>query len=282
VTLEIPSGEIFGFLGPNGSGKTTMIRMLCGLLAPSAGSAEVLGFRVPRDAERLRREIGYMTQSFSLYEELSCDENLRFVARVYGVRRSARRRRIDELVEGYALGPIRGQRAGTLSGGQRQRLALAAATLHDPRLLFLDEPTSAVDPESRRSFWESLFELADAGPTILVSTHYMDEAERCHGLAFLGRGKVAATGAPQDLQAGIGMVVLQVRADDLRGAKHALAADARVFSVAQLGTRLHVLMQPGQEGSRDAVRDLLAGAAVDATVEVVDASLEDVFVAVTR
>lgn len=196
VDLTVPRANVYGFLGPNGSGKSTTIRMLCGLLTPSAGDIEVLGLRVPEQAEALRLRIGYMTQKFSLFEDLTVRENLEFLAAVYGLDRAATRSRVDELIERYHFGDRQKQLAGTMSGGQKQRLALAAAVIHRPELLFLDEPTSAVDPESRRDFWEKLFELADAGTTLLVSTHYMDEAERCHRIAILDRGVLVADGAP--------------------------------------------------------------------------------------
>ncbi|HYQ73363.1 MAG TPA: ABC transporter ATP-binding protein, partial [Gammaproteobacteria bacterium] len=176
IDLAIPRNVIYGFLGPNGSGKSTTIRMLCGLLTPSAGEAEVLGLTVPGEAEALKQKIGYMTQRFSLYGDLSIRENLDFVSRIYCLPRAQRASRISELLETYHLTGRAQQYAGTLSGGEKQRLALAAATLHRPELLFLDEPTSAVDPQTRRDFWETLFALVDAGTTILVSTHYMDEA----------------------------------------------------------------------------------------------------------
>jgi ABC-2 type transport system ATP-binding protein len=175
IDLAIPRARIYGFLGPNGSGKTTTIRMLCGLLRPSAGEARVLGCQIPRDANALRRKIGYMTQRFSLYDELTVRENLEFMGEVYTLPAARRRQRVDALLTDFHLDRP-DQRAGTMSGGQRQRLALAAALIHEPELLFLDEPTSAVDPQNRRDFWESLFQLVDRGTTILVSTHYMDEA----------------------------------------------------------------------------------------------------------
>lgn len=196
LDLAVDRAEVFGFLGPNGCGKSTTIRMLCGLLLPSAGEIEVLGYRIPEDAEALKRRIGYMTQKFSLYEDLSVMENLDFLATVQGLDRRAARQRIEELLERYWLADRRKQLAGTLSGGQKQRLALAGAVLHKPDLLLLDEPTSAVDPQSRREFWDSLFELAEAGTTLLVSTHYMDEAERCTRLGILDAGRLVADGSP--------------------------------------------------------------------------------------
>jgi ABC-2 type transport system ATP-binding protein len=281
VDLSIPPARIYGFLGPNGSGKTTTIRMLCGLLTPSAGEADVLGHRVPRDAELLRREIGYMTQRFSLYEDLTVRENLDFVAEIYSLPRARRRGRVDELLGVYGLDDRPGQMAGTLSGGQRQRLALAAAVIHQPRLLFLDEPTSAVDPQSRRDFWESLFQLVDGGTTILVSSHYMDEAERCHGLAILDEGRLVAEGAPRDLMREIDATVIEVETDALRAARAVLDGMPAVLSVAQLGTRLHALLDPDFRDAEARVRSAFAEAGVTAGVEETPASLEDVFVAAT-
>lgn len=199
VDLDIPRAAIYGFLGPNGSGKTTMIRMLCGLLKPSAGEALVLGLRVPRDAERLRRKIGYMTQRFSLYDDLTVWENLDFIGQIYTLPRARRKERVREGLASYRLEDRARQLVRTLSGGEKQRLALAAATLHEPELLFLDEPTSAVDPESRRNFWDSLFRLVDRGTTILVTTHYMDEATQCDRLAFLSRGHLIGIGTPEEI-----------------------------------------------------------------------------------
>ena len=280
VDLEIPRGKIFGFLGPNGSGKTTTIRMLCGLLTPSAGEASVLGYDVPKRAEELRKHIGYMTQRFSLYGDLSVRENLAFMGEVYAVAQP--KTRIAELLEEFDLGALTEQLAGTLSGGQRQRLALAAATIHRPEMLFLDEPTSAVDPQTRRDFWESLFALAEAGTTILVSTHYMDEAERCHALAILDRGKLAVQGAPRDLMRSIEAKVVEVESADLRGARAVLGGDARVLSVAQLGTRLHALVDPSVETPAAALTRAFEAAGVRAEANETTASLEDVFVASTR
>jgi ABC-2 type transport system ATP-binding protein len=281
VDLSIPRARIFGFLGPNGSGKSTTIRMLCGLLAPSGGTVDVLGLRMPQDAEKLRSKLGYMTQRFSLWDDLTVAENLEFMAQVFGLSRDERRRRMRDRSDEYDLGPIFGQRAGTLSGGQRQRLALAAATLHEPELLLLDEPTSAVDPQSRRDFWESLFVLVNRGITILVSTHYMDEAERCHRLAILAEGQLVAEGVPQDLMDEIPASVVEVDAADTVAARRALATDAAVRSVAQLGVRLHVLLDPEVAAPAERVAAHLRDAGVDAQVDAVGASLEDVFVAAT-
>lgn len=281
VNLDVPYAQIYGFLGPNGSGKSTTLRMMCGLLRPTEGSVEVLGIDVLRAAEELRRKIGYMTQKFSLWEDLTTRENLEFIADIYNVPRNERRRRIDERLEEYHLADRAKQRAGTMSGGQKQRLALAAATLHEPQLLLLDEPTSAVDPQSRRDFWESLFRLVHKGTTILVSTHYMDEAERCHRLAILDQGRLAAEGTPKQLMADIDAAVIEIEATDVEGAHHALARVSVVRSVAQLGSRLHALLGKQTNDPAGVVRAALADAGVEATVELTPANLEDVFVAAT-
>lgn len=282
VSLTVPRARIYGFLGPNGSGKSTTIRMLCGLLRPSEGEAEVLGCQVPREAESLRQKIGYMTQHFSLYEDLSIRENLAFVAEIHSFGSRRRRERIDALLEQLALRDRQDQLAGTLSGGLKQRLALAAATLHEPELLFLDEPTSGVDPQSRRDFWERLFQLAEAGTTVLVSTHYMDEAERCHGLAILDRGRLVASGSPAQLIAAVDAAVLEVEAADAHRAHAVLMALPHTESVAHLGARLRVMLNPGAADPIADVRKALDRAGVAAEVRPVDANLEDVFVASTR
>jgi len=282
VDLAVPRARIYGFLGPNGSGKTTTIRMLCGLLTPSAGEADVLGCRVPRDAERLRRKIGYMTQRFSLYEDLTVRENLEFMGEIYSLPRARRRARVQALLAEYRLADRQRERAAYLSGGQKQRLGLAAATLHEPELLFLDEPTSAVDPQSRREFWESLFALVDGGTTILVSTHLMDEAERCHRLAIFDRGAVVADGTPAALMDGIDAAVLEIETDDPRAVRGALDGVDAVLSVAQLGMRLHALVDRALERPAERVDAALRAAGVPARVRRTAASLEDVFVAATR
>jgi ABC-2 type transport system ATP-binding protein len=251
------------------------------MLLPSDGHAEVFGLSVVKDAEAIRRRLGYMPQKFSLWEDLTTDENLRFIADLYGLGGDVDAR-IAAQRGTYNLEKLRAQRAGTMSGGQKQRLALAAATLHAPELLLLDEPTSAVDPQSRRDFWERLFELADGGATILVSTHYMDEAERCHGLAILDRGQLVAEGSPRQLMDSIGATVIEIEADDVRGARHALDGQDFVKSVAQLGNRLHALLSKERAEPEESIRALLAKQHVEGKVERVRASLEDVFVAATQ
>ncbi|MCH9696332.1 MAG: ABC transporter ATP-binding protein [Gammaproteobacteria bacterium] len=281
LDLNVPKGEIYGFLGPNGSGKSTTIRMLCGLLTPTTGSADVLGTTIPGDAKNLKPRIGYMTQKFSLFGDLTVQENLKFIAEIYSYRRSDRSRRIDELLQRYDLVEQRKQFAGTMSGGQKQRLALACAVLHHPDLLLLDEPTSAVDPQSRRDFWANLFRLAESGTTIMVSTHYMDEAERCHRLAILDRGVKVADGTPQELQANTGMNVIEVVAKNPYAAQAALDEVAEIVSVTQLGVRLRVLIPDRHADPVDRVSAALDSRGVSASANIASPSLEDVFVAVT-
>jgi ABC-2 type transport system ATP-binding protein len=204
LSLAVEDGEVFGLLGPNGSGKTTTIRMLCGLMTPTAGSATVVGFDVATQSEQLRRNIGYMSQRYGLYDDLTVIENLRFYAGVYGLRGRERDDRLTALMADLGLTARARQMAGTLSGGWKQRLALACATAHRPQMLFLDEPTSGVDPASRRTFWELIYGLAALGTTILVTTHYMDEAERCARLAFLSRGRLIALGTADQVTAQFG------------------------------------------------------------------------------
>ncbi|MFT5711147.1 MAG: ABC-2 type transport system ATP-binding protein [Halioglobus sp.] len=279
VDLRIPRGQIYGFLGPNGSGKTTIIRMLCGLLTPTSGSASILGLSVPEQAEALRHKIGYMTQTFSLYDDLTVEENMRFIAKIYGMRRSAAKDRISNLLQHYSLTEMRQRRAGAMSGGQRQRLALATATIHHPSMLFLDEPTSAVDPENRRDFWEKLFDLSDQGTTILVSTHYMDEAERCHQLAILDLGELKTQGTPQDLMNNLTGRVLEVEGEGLRQAKEDILQLAPIQSVAQQGLKLRVLFAVGTQEPAIFLQKQLRGKSLRVTAA--RPSLEDVFVAAT-
>lgn len=281
VDLSVPRANVYEFLGPNGSGKSTTIRMLCGLLTPSEGEIEVLGLRIPEQAEALRRRIGYMTQRFSLFEDLTVRENLEFLAAVQDLPRAKAAQRIDTLLEQYRFQDRQKQLAGTMSGGQKQRLALAGAVIHEPELLFLDEPTSAVDPESRRDFWEKLFDLADAGTTLLVSTHYMDEAERCHRLAILDRGVLVADGSPSELTAALDGRTLEVHAAQPRQAQRALAGMPGVLSVAQIGNTLRVLLD-ADEDAQARLEQGLRAAGQSAEVARSDPNLEDVFVSATR
>jgi ABC-2 type transport system ATP-binding protein len=281
LDLDVPRASIYGFLGPNGSGKSTTIRMLCGLLMPSEGGATVLGMKVPERSHELKPRIGYMTQKFSLFGDMTVTENLEFIAEIYSVSAARRSARIDEVLEHYDLVDQRRQFAGTMSGGQKQRLALACAVLHKPELLLLDEPTSAVDPQSRRDFWANLFRLADTGTTILVSTHYMDEAERCHRLAILDHGVKVADGAPHELQQSTGMSVIEVLADNPYHAQTAISTLPVVASVTQLGIRLRVLIPESVSGALDLVDRVLEEHGIEADTRLSGATLEDVFVAVT-
>ncbi|MFN7087725.1 MAG: ABC transporter ATP-binding protein [Burkholderiales bacterium] len=238
VTMRVERGHICGFLGPNGSGKTTTIRMLCGLLTPDAGSGTCLGLDIIRDATEIKHRVGYMTQRFSLYEDLSIRENLDFVARVYGMR--DRRRVVDATLERAGLAQRSRQLAGELSGGWKQRLALAACLLHEPQLLLLDEPTAGVDPKARREFWDQIHELAAAGITVLVSTHYMDEAERCHELAYIVYGKLLATGTAQQVIAHSRLATWAVTGPDLIALSLELKSRPGVEMVVPFGNTLHV------------------------------------------
>ncbi|WP_203142840.1 ABC transporter ATP-binding protein [Marinobacter mangrovi] len=280
LDLQIPRSRVYGFLGPNGCGKSTTIRMLCGLLLPSEGDIRVLDLDIPRQAETLKRRIGYMTQSFSLYRDLSVTENLQFVAHLFGLDRTRTRQRLEQLIQTYRLDALTTQLAGTLSGGQKQRLALAAAVLNEPELLFLDEPTSAVDPQSRRDFWAELFKLTEAGTTLLVSTHYMDEAERCHQLAILQEGRLMREGSPDQLKADLGALPLLVETARPHAAELALANLPGVLSSAQIGASLRVLVD--SENTREPVADRLHSEGIKARVARTDPNLEDVFVAATR
>ena len=237
-TIQVPRGQICGFLGPNGSGKTTTIRMLCGLLTPDGGSGTCLGHDIVKEAWAIKRRVGYMTQRFSLYEDLSIRENLDFVARLYAMDR--RRERVAEALARLGLAGRRDQLAGTLSGGWKQRLALAAAVLHEPDLLLLDEPTAGVDPKARREFWDEIHALAAGGMTVLVSTHYMDEAERCHRIAYIAYGRLLTVGTIAEVIAGSGLVTWQAEGRDLNGLAGELRGRPGVEMVAPFGATLHV------------------------------------------
>ncbi|EKO3816339.1 ABC transporter ATP-binding protein [Vibrio harveyi] len=280
ITLNVPKGSIYGFLGPNGCGKSTTIRVLTGLLSPSEGNVDVLGLEIPRQSELLRLKIGYMTQKFSLYDDLSVQENLEFIGQIFGMDTKALKARIEEQLATYGLDQLRKQRVGGMSGGQKQRLSLAAATMHKPELLFLDEPTSAVDPENRRDFWEQLFDLSDQGTTILVTTHYMDEAERCHRLAIMEAGEIRADGEPEQLMAQMGVNIVEVKADNLRELKEKVIKREEVRSAAQLGIRLRILIHQHIEQPINWLIQTfpeLAGCEMN----IARPSLEDVFVSVT-
>jgi ABC-2 type transport system ATP-binding protein len=276
-SLDVQAGQIYGFLGPNGSGKTTTIRMLCGLLTPDSGRGTCLGFDILRESARIKREVGYMTQRFSLYEDLSIAENLDFVARIYGL--AQRRRRIDEALERLGLAHRRGQLAGTLSGGWKQRLALAACLLHEPKLLLLDEPTAGVDPGARREFWEQLHQLAHTGMTVLVSTHYMDEAERCHALAYIAYGKLLAKGTAAQVVAGAELYTWAIEGEDLAPVALELRAAPGADMVVPFGARLHVSGTDAQALAASVAR---IASRPGLRVKQVEAGLEDVFIHLMR
>ena len=271
--IRVERGQIFGFLGPNGSGKTTTIRMLCGLLTPDAGEGQCLGFDLRTQAALIKREVGYMTQRFSLYEDLSIQENLDFVARVYAMR--DRTRAVDAALDRLGLAQRRDQLAGALSGGWKQRLALAACLLHNPQLLLLDEPTAGVDPKARRDFWDQIHTLAAEGLTVLVSTHYMDEAERCHQLAYIAYGRLLAQGTAEEIVRASRLNTWAVSGPALNGLAERLRARPGVSTVVPFGTTLHVsgpdAVALEQAIAADRKRD-------DLHWTHIDASLEDVFV----
>jgi len=278
VSISIPAKTIYGFLGPNGSGKSTCMRLITGLILPTSGSIRVLDMNIPEQTESLRLRIGYMTQKFSLYDDLSIIENLRFIAQIYNLGFHLAKQRINEQLHEYELDQRSTRLAGTLSGGQRQRLALACATLHKPELLILDEPTSAVDPENRRDFWEKLFDLCDQGTTILVSTHYMDEAERCHGIAILEGGKKRADGSPAQLMKDLGARVVEISGDNLRQLKQQLIANQNIISAAQQGTHLRVLIVNRIENPQQWLQQTFSELMQNRSINAVRPSLEDVFV----
>jgi len=238
LSMQVKRGTIYGFLGPNGSGKTTTIRMLCGLLTPDSGEGRCLGYDIRRDADKIKRQVGYMTQRFSLYQDLSVRENLEFVARLYGMRDPQRAAR--DMIVRLGLNGREDQLAGELSGGWKQRLALGACTLPNPRLLLLDEPTAGVDPKARRDFWNEIHALAAEGLTVLVSTHYMDEAERCHEIAYIAYGYLLAHGTVEEVIAKSALSTYTVTGDQLHTLQDELAGKPGVDMVAPFGTSLHV------------------------------------------
>ncbi len=236
--ITVPRGAIYGFLGPNGSGKTTTIRMLCGLLLPDAGEGTCLGYDVRKKAAAIKTQVGYMTQKFSLYEDLSIRENLDFVARMYGVR--DRKKRVTAALDELGLADRAGQLAGTLSGGWKQRLALAACLIHDPQLLLLDEPTAGVDPKARRDFWDEIRRLSKAGVTVLVSTHYMDEAVQCDFITYIAYGKKLIDGPSGDIPKMVGLTTWRAEGTELAALEAELAGQPGVVQIARFGSTLHV------------------------------------------
>jgi ABC-2 type transport system ATP-binding protein len=273
LSLRAKRGEILGFLGPNGSGKTTSIRMMCGLLTPDSGSGTCLGYDIRRESDQIKRRVGYMTQRFSFWEDLSIRENLDFIARMYEM--PSRRDAVDRALEGLNLTARASQLAGALSGGWKQRLALAACMLHQPELLLLDEPTAGVDPKARREFWAELHALAARGISVLVSTHYMDEAERCHKLAYIAFGKLMAQGTAREIVASQGLATWAASGEDLAALAARLRGEPGVQQIAAFGSTLHVT---GRDGAalEAALRRATAGTAW--RVAPTETGLEDVFI----
>jgi ABC-2 type transport system ATP-binding protein len=273
VDIQVPEGQVWGFLGPNGSGKTTTIRLLCGLLRPDAGTGTCLGYDVLNEPEAIKREVGYMTQKFSFWEDLSIVENLEFVARVYEI--EDRQQRVADTIDRLGLKDRQGQLAGELSGGWKQRLALAACMLHRPKLLLLDEPTAGVDPQARREFWEEIHRLSQEGLTVLVSTHYMDEAERCDRIVYISAGKIVARGTVADVIRESGLITFRIEGLDVRRLMPRLEGKPGVEHIAFFGAALHV---SGHD--RALLAEALASVKGEAeiTIDETPPSLEDVFI----
>jgi ABC-2 type transport system ATP-binding protein len=272
ITLQVRRGEIYGFLGPNGSGKTTFLRMLCGLLRPDGGRGTCLGLDLHTRSYEIKKRVGYMTQRFSFYEDLSIEENLDFVARIYGLAR--RKEAVAAGLENLGLSARRKQLAGELSGGWKQRLALAACMIHQPELLLLDEPTAGVDPKARRDFWQEIHRLAAQGLTFLITTHYMDEAERCHSLAYIAYGNLLARGTVDEVVQSAGLTVWEVAGSDLWGLAEKLRDLPAVQQVVAFGNTLHVSGRDA-ERLRASLKPWMTSAY---RWQVVEAGLEDVFI----
>jgi len=279
VSFQVSKGEIFGFLGPNGAGKSTVIRMLCGLLTPTSGWGTVAGFDVAKNPEEIRQNIGYMSQKFSLYDDLTVEENIDFFSRIYGVPQQLRAERKAYVLRMAGLTDRRTTLTRLLAGGWKQRLALGCAIVHSPRILFLDEPTSGVDPIARRSFWDLIYQLAEAGQTILVTTHYMDEAEYCHRLALIYRGKLIALGVPEALKRELhSHKLLQLDTSDLLGAMRTVEVQPGVLDVAVFGAGLHVTVDD-LAAATERIRRVLAEQHIEVRrLESIQPSMEDVFV----
>jgi ABC-2 type transport system ATP-binding protein len=273
VSLRVARGQIFGFLGPNGSGKTTCIRLMCGLLTPDSGTGTCLGYDIRRDSAQIKRNVGYMTQRFSYWEDLTIRENLDFVARIYQMRN--RRETVDKSLEALGLQSRANQMTGSLSGGWKQRLALAACMLHEPRLLLLDEPTAGVDPTARRDFWEELHRLAARGISVLVSTHYMDEAERCHKLAYIAYGKLLAQGTSKEVIESQDLATRSIQGEHLSELSEKLRATPGVDQTVVFGAALHASGRDHAALER-AIRQATAGTTL--RMEPIETGLEDVFI----
>lgn len=288
VSFTVARGEVFGFLGPNGAGKTTVIRMLLGLLQPTSGRAQVLGYELPRQAKIMHRHVGYMSQIFTLYDDLTARENVRFYGQAFGLRRGELRQRIDETLTMAGLKGRENELTAQLSGGWRQRLALGCAIIHRPELVFLDEPTAGVDPVSRREFWRLIYELASQNTTVFVTTHYMDEAEHCQRLGFISQGKLVAIGPPEELKANVMRgTVLEIDCDEAERALRILRQSAELGEllaeeVTLYGTRIHVVTID-EATARLAIATRLTKSGIKVrSIETIPPSLEDVFVSSVR
>jgi ABC-2 type transport system ATP-binding protein len=272
IPMQVRRGEIYGFLGPNGSGKTTFLRMLCGLLTPDAGSGRCLGYDILRDSREIKKNIGYMTQRFSFYEDLTIEENLGFIAQIYGVPK--RKAAVEKSLERLGMTARRRQLAGTLSGGWKQRLALAACLIHEPQLLLLDEPTAGVDPKARREFWEEIHQLAAEGLTVLITTHYMDEAERCHRLAYIAYGNLLTRGSVEEVVHNAGLTTWEITGPDLPALAKKIRDLPGVEQIVAFGTTLHVSGRDGDKLKESASR-WTTGAY---RWQQIESGLEDVFI----
>ena len=282
VNFSIKYGEIFGFLGSNGAGKSTTIRMLCGILAPSSGTAHVAGFDVNTNPEDIKKSIGYVSQRFSLYSDLTVEENLRFYGEIYGIPRKDRPARMSEVLSMTGLEPWRNRLVEELSGGMKQRLSLANGILHRPRILFLDEPTAGIDPVSRRSIWELLYQIADSGVALFVTTHYMEEAERCNEIAFISRGKILKSGSPEYLRNSLEGKLLEVSCHPVMKGSRVFGAIPGVLRVTAYGTSVHLNVTDPDAVRKEVLRLAKTEGITVSSVEMIDPSLEDVFATIAE
>lgn len=282
VNFSIKYGEIFGFLGSNGAGKSTTIRMLCGILIPSGGTARVAGFDVNTNPEDIKQSIGYVSQRFSLYQDLTVEENLHFYGDIYGIKRKDRNARMDEVLHLTGLESWRNRLAQELSGGWKQKLALANAILHRPRILFLDEPTAGIDPISRRSLWELLYQIADSGVALFVTTHYMEEAERCNQIAFISRGKLLKSGSPEDLKKTLPGKLLEVHCHPVMKGSKIFASIPGVLRLTAYGTSVHLNVTDIEAVRKEVLRLAQAEKITISSIETIDPSLEDVFATIAE
>ncbi len=281
ISFELGYGKIFGFLGPNGAGKSTTIRMLCGILEPTSGQATVAGFDVTKDPEKIKEAIGYVSQKFSLYSDLTVVENLNFYSRIYCLPKKELEKRMEEVLQQTGLKAFRHKLAGHLSGGWKQRLAVANSILHKPRILFLDEPTAGIDPLSRRALWEMLYELAESGVALFVTTHYMEEAERCNQIAFIAQGKLLTMGEPSKLKEQMGGKLLEVTCTPLMKASRLFRTIPNIQGITAYGTTLHLNVEKVEE-TKKSIQQLASREGINiSSIKPIEASLEDLFSSLT-